>query len=326
MRRRAFLACLGALAAPAAFAQGARSLPRIALVDSTQPTGTMVEGSQSPWSALIAELRSLGYVEGKSIALDRWSGAGAGRATAYRDLARQVVSSKPQAIFVRSRSVLSQFAAETKTVPIVAVGSFSAEVRQPNITGVNAGYDSQQLYGKQVEVLASVLKPGARIAWLGPKIVWDGPTGAAARKAAQEGKLSVHPVLIPIPVRRSTIRQAFADMARAKYDGVLISPATELYPFRDAIVELAVVRGLPSLGNGRIWAEGGALLAYGADVDQLFRRGAHFVDQILKGAQPAALPVENPTKIDLIINLETARSLNMTIPSALVARADRVIE
>jgi len=326
MRRRAFIASLGALVVPRAFAQGQPALPRVALVDSAQPAATMVEGSTSPWNALIAELRSLGYVEGKSVMFDRWSGGGAGRAAAYRDLARQVVASGPQVIFIRSRSVLAQFAAETKSVPIVAVASISAELRQPNITGVQASYDAQQIYGKQVEVLGSLLKPGARIAWLGTKIVWEGVTGGAARKAAQGGKVSVHPVLVPLPVRRSTVRQAFADMAHAKYDGVLVSPTTELYPFRDAIAELAVVRGLPALGNNRLWAEAGTLLAYGADLDHLFRRGAHLVEQILKGSQPSALPIENPTKIELIVNLETARSLNMTIPPALIARADRVIE
>jgi putative ABC transport system substrate-binding protein len=175
-------------------------------------------------------------------------------------------------------------------------------------------------------VLAAVLKPGARIAWLGPKIIWDGAAGEAARKGAQAGKFSLHPVLIPLPVSRSTIRRAFADMAGAKYHGVLISPAVELSPFRDAIAELAVVRGLPSLGGSRAWAEAGALLGYGTDVDHNFRRIAHFVDQILKGAQPGTLPIENPTKIDLTINLETAKSLNMAIPPSLLARADRVIE
>lgn len=325
-RREASFGLLVILAAPLARAQAPSRVPRVALVDTAQPVASMVEGPHSPWGALIAELRKLGYVDGKSVVLERWSGAGAGTATAYRDLARKVVSSQPQAIVVRSRSLLVHFAAETKEAPIVAIGSISAELRQPNVTGVNASFDAQQLYGKQVEVLGSVLKPGAQIAWIGTRLVWDGTVGEATRPGAQSAKLELHPVLIPPPVSRSTIRRAFADIVRAKYDAVLISPATELYPFRDAIAELAVARGLPSLGNGRLWAEAGALLAYGADGDHNFRRGAHLVNQILKGAQPAALPIENPTKVELIVNLETAKALSITIPQTLLLRSDWVIE
>jgi len=326
IRRGAFLGLLALLAAPLASAQTQAPLPRIALVDTAQPVASMVEGPHSPWGALIAELRKLGYVEGKSVTLERWSGAGAGSATAYRELARKVVSSQPQVIVVRSRSMLVHFAAETKEAPIVAIGSISAELRQPNVTGVNASFDSQQLYGKQVEVLGSVLKPGAQVAWIGTRLAWDGTVGEAARFGARSAKLTLHPVLVPPPISRSTIRRAFADIVRAKYDAVLISPVTELYPFRDAVAELAVARGLPSLGSGRLWAEAGALLGYGVDSDQNFRRGAHLVDRLVKGAQPGALPIENPTKVELIVNLETARSLGIAIPQSLLLRADKVIE
>ena len=91
-------------------------------------------------------------------------------------------------------------------------------------------------------------------------------------------------------------------------------------------VELAIARGLPSLGNGRLWAKAGALLGYATELDDTYRRGAHLVVQILKGAQPAALPIENPTKLELIVNLETAKSLGIAIPQALLLRADKVIE
>lgn len=326
MKRRAFLFAAAAFAASLAIAQRQSNLPRIALVDSTQPTITMVEGSQSPWSHLISELRLLGYVEGKNITLERWSGAGAGNATVYRELSRKVASSNPQAIVVRGGTMFRSVASESGSIPVVAIGTIPAELRLRNVTGVNVSFDAQQLYGKQVEVLGAVLKPGARIAWLGPKIVWDGTTGEAARKAAHTAKLTLHPVLVSLPISRSTIRLAFAEMARAKYDAVLISPATELTPFREAISELAVARNLPSLGAGSYWAEAGTLLGYGADLDHLYRRGAHFVDQILKGTQPAALPIENPTKIDLIVNLETAKSLNLAIPQTILQRADRVIQ
>jgi len=331
-RRETLVALLAFTASGRAFAQAAGAKPRVALVDSSERVENMTEGRQSAWGALLGELRRLGYVEGQGILIERWSGGGAASAAAYSELARKVVASQPRIIVVRGRSVLVYFAPETNSIPIVAIATISPELRgnqaRParNITGVHSSFDAQQLWGKQVEVLGSVLKPGARIAWLGTKIAWDGAVGDATRIGAQQAKVSLLPILIASPVSKATIRRAFAEITKARFDAVLISPVTELIPFRESLTEQAVLNKLPSLGSGRLWAEAGALLGYGTDTDHNFRRAAHFVDKILKGADPATLPIENPTKVELIVNLETARSLNIAIPQPLLLRADKVIE
>jgi putative ABC transport system substrate-binding protein len=333
MNRREAIAALLALAgAPRAHSQAPAGPPRIALVDTAAATAEIAEGRHPLWGNLLGELRRLGYVEGQNIALERWSGGGAGTAAGYSALARKVVASRPRLIVVRSRTALSPIAAETRNIPIVAVGTIPAELRASfarpgrNVTGIHVSFDAQQLYGKQVEVLGNVLKPGARIAWLGPKVAWESIVGEAVRKGATDAGVVLLPVFVANPVNKPAIRRAFAEIAQSRFDGVLISPATELFPYRDSVAELAAAQKLPSLGNGRYWAEAGALLSYGADLDHMWRRAAHYVDKILKGADPAVIPIEQPTKVELVINLETARSLGIAIPQSMLLRADRVIE
>ena len=331
-RRDATIGLLALLAAPLARAQAQAQLPRIALVDSTEQPANMAEGGNPRWSALLGELRRLGYVEGKTISVDRWSGGGAATAAGYSALASKVVTSQPRVIVVRSRTVLVHIAAATKKVPIVAIGTIPAELRASlarpggNVTGINVSFDTQQLYGKQVQILRDILKPGARIAWVGPKIVWESIAGEAARKGAVAANVTLHLVLVPSPVNRATIRRAFADIAKMKIDGVLVSPASELFPFRGMIAELLAVQKLPGLGADRYWPEAGVVLGYGGDPEEYWRRGAHYVDQILKGVDPAVIPIEQPTKVDLVINLETAKALGLNIPQSVLMRADRVIE
>lgn len=331
-RRDASFGLLALLAAPLARAQSQGQLPRIALVDPAELPANMVEGGNPVWAAFLGELRRLGHVEGQSVSVDRWSGGGAATAAGYSALASKVVASKPRVIVVRARSVLVHVAAATKKVPIVAIGTIPTELRASlarpggNVTGVNATFDAMQLYGKQVQVLRDVLKPGAQIAWLGPQFMWDTEGGEAARKGAVAANVTLHPVLVTSPVSRATIRRAFADMARMKIDGVLVSPAGELFPFRGTIGELAAVQKLPSLGNGRYWPQAGTLLGYGADFDAMYRRAADYVDRILKGGDPAVMPIEQPSTIELVVNLETARALGIAIPQSMLMRADKVIE
>ena len=171
-----------------------------------------------------------------------------------------------------------------------------------------------------------MLKARARIAWVRSKNVWDASAGEAARKGAVAADVTLQPVFVPSPVNRAAMRQAFADIARMKFDGVLVSPTSELFPFRGMIAELLAVQKLPGLGTNRYWPEAGVVLGYGGDPEEYWRRGAHYVDQILKGVDPAVIPIEQPTKVDLVINLETAKALGLNIPQSVLMRADKVIE
>jgi putative ABC transport system substrate-binding protein len=330
MKRRRALAVLFALAVPLSVRSQPRAqLPRIALVDPGL-TAADVASPDSLWGLLVAELRRFGYVEGKNVAIQRWGGGGAAQDASYKELAKKVVASRPSVIVVPGRSMYF-VAAETTAIPVIAVGSFSPEFQArrarpgSNLTGIDMGFDQQQLYAKQVEVFARVLKPGARVAWLGTKAIWDGAIGEAARRGAKASRLVLHPVFVA-PVNQRALRQAFAEIAQAKVDGVFVSPAVEMLQYRNSVAQMAIASRLPSLGPTRYWAEAGALLSYGVDYDWAFRRAANMVDRILKGAQPGSIPIENPTNIELVVNVRTAKSLKLAIPLTIIQRADRVIE
>lgn len=278
MNRRQVIAALLALgAASTVYAQSMAKLPRIALVDPGEQPANMAEGRHNFWSAFLVELRRLGHAEGQSIIIDRWTGSGFASAEGYSELARKAVASQPRLIVARGPG--------------------------RNVTGIHVSFDSQQLYGKQVEILSGVLKPGARIAWLGSQIAWESPVGEAARKGAASSKVILQPVFVANPINRPAIRRAFSEIGQARVDGLLISPVVELFQHRTSIAELAVVHRLPSLGVNRYWAEAGAVIGYGVDYDDMYRRAAGYVDKILKGADPAVMPIQLPTKVELVINL-----------------------
>ena len=332
MIRRRFVALIaGALAHPACvLAQPASKAPRVALVDPAESPAEMAEGRHPYWGTFLAELRRLGYVEGKSIAIERWSGGG--DTAGYVALARKVVDSRPSLIVSRGRSATLPLAAATKDIPIVTVGTISTEMRASlarpggNVTGLYTSSDDQQLYSKLVEFLREVTRPNARIAWLGPQSIWKGPVGEAGRAGAKRAGLALEAALVASPVDEAAIERAFAAIKNAKLDGVLISPATELFAHRATIARLALAARLPSCASNRSYAEAGVLLSYGAVYEDLWRRAAHYVDRILKGAKPGDLPIEQPSTIELALNLKTAKALGITVPPALLLRADRVIE
>jgi putative ABC transport system substrate-binding protein len=329
-RREAIAALVALASAPRAHAQV--KAPHIALVDAGEQATNIAEGRASFWSAFLVELRRLGHAEGQSVIVDRWTGSGFASAEGYSELARKVVASQPRLIVVRGRNLLIALARSTKDIPIVAVATIAPELRTSlarpgrNVTGIHLSFDEQQLYGKQVEILSGVLKSGARIAWLGSKFSWESPIGEAARKGAASSNVTLHPVFVSNPINKPAIRRAFAEIAQARVDGVLVSPIVELFPHRTSVAELAAVHKLPSLGINRYWAEAGTLIGYGVDYDELYRRAAGYVDKILKGADPAEMPIQLPTKVELVINLETAKELGVAIPQSMLLRADKVIE
>ena len=329
-RRRWLVALGGSVVARAALSQPASNNPRIALVDAAEQVANMSEGRHPYWGALLGELRQLGHIEGKTISVERWSGGG--DTGAYSALARQVVASRPQVIVARGRSIIAPLASATEEIPIVAIGTISSELRASlahpgkNLTGLHVSSDDQQLYSKPVEFLRGVTKANARIAWLGPRSLWDGPAGEAAREGARQMKLALEPVIVASPVDESAIRRAFTAMGAGRFDGLIVSPATEIFPHRAVVARLALELRLPSVAIGRALVVEGVLMSYGPATGEQWRRAAHYVDKILKGAKPGDLPIELPTTIEFVINLKTARALGLTIPQSLRLRADEVIE
>ena len=328
-RRETLLVLLALGAASRSVAQPAAKVPRIALLDTAEKIVNMAEGRHAAWGAFLNELRLLGWVEGKTITIERWTGDG--DTGAYGALARKVAASRPDVIFARGRSMADPMAAATKEIPIVVSGTISTHLyvsyAHPgkNVTGIQFSSGDQLIYSKQIQFLREVTKENARIAWLGTRTIWDGPVGEAQRVGARQAKLTLEPMFVG-PVDDAAIKDAFAEIAARNFDGICVSPATELDPHRATIAAHALKVKLPSLGRDRIFPEAGLLISYGTNDSDGFRKAAHYVDKILKGAKPGDLPIEQPSKIELVVNMKTAKALGIKIPQSVLLRADHVIE
>ena len=320
--RRRFVVALagGLLATPlAARAQQSPTTPRIGVLEANR-------GFDRPFHDGLSQL---GYVEGKNIAIEwRWAQA---RAERFPELAAELVRLKVQVIIATNNPAVAAAQKATKTIPIVMVIvtdpirlGFVATLARPagNITGLTI--QSPELAGKRLQLLKEALPHLTRVA-----VLWDptelGRRGVVEETEAASPRLGLQ--LQPVEVRSaSDIGSAFTAMLREHVGAVLVYGSSMLYAHRATIAELAAKSRLPAMCPGPEWMDAGFVMTYSASLNDMCRRAPYFVDRILKGAKPADLPVEQPTKFELVINLNTAKTLGLTIPPALLARADQVIE
>jgi ABC-type uncharacterized transport system substrate-binding protein len=324
MDRRAFLAGAAALlAAPlAGEAQPAGKVWRIGFVRGSAPPAAEIE-------AFRQGLRELGYVEGKNIGiLFRWAEGRDERLPALvADLIRLNVD-----LIVSSAPAATRAAKEaTTTIPIVMVTvadpvafGFVRSLAHPggNVTGF--AFQHPELSGKRLALLKEMMPKLSRVA-----VLWnaDNPYKAFDMKEVEAAAQASGVMLLSLPVRGVDGLDSAFDTARHGSAGCLITledPFTIAHQAR--IVELAQRYRLPALYGRRIYVDAGGLMSYGPDPIDQYRRAAIHVDKILKGVKPSDLPVEQPTKFELVINLKTAKALGLTIPSSLLLQADQVIE
>jgi ABC-type uncharacterized transport system substrate-binding protein len=326
--RRAFVSgvTLGLLAAPLVpEAQQAGKVYRIGLLDYS----ALDPARQEWWNAFRQQMRQLGYVEGQNVRFEpRWA---EGEDDRLPKLAVELVGLKVDLIVTGGSNAAIAARRTTSTIPIVmASGSdpvalgLVASLRQPggNVTGMTS--INSELAGKRLELLRNVAPRASRIA-----ILWDerdpgsrlGADGTEA--AAKTAGLTIR----SIPVGSlGGLEAAFATAVRGRAGALIVVGTARLFSYRKRIAELALKHRLPTVVGSREYVEAGGLVSYGTDFPDLFRRAAVRVDKILKGAKPADLPVEQPTKFELVINLKTAEALGLTIPQSLLRQADRVIE
>jgi len=320
--RTALVAVLVLLAAPrAAGAQQPNRVPQIGLLG-----GGSASAIAGRIDAFRQGLRDLGYVEGKTIVIEqRWA---EGKPDRLPALAAELVRLKVDAI-VSAGPTVTRACREAKiTTPIVMafdddpVGSgFVASLARPggNITGLSSL--SPGLSAKQLELLKEIIPRVSRVAVLGSLI----HPGTA--QSLKEMELAARAVKVQLQyldvVDPKTIDTAFGAARTQRVDAVLVLTSVVTTTQREQIIELAVKNGLPALYFTAEWVEAGGLLAYGASFTDLFRRAASYVDKILKGANPADLPVEQPTKFELVIDLKTAKTLGLTIPPSVLLRRIR---
>jgi putative tryptophan/tyrosine transport system substrate-binding protein len=275
-------------------------------------------------------LRELGYVEGKDVLFEYRHSEG--RLDRYSDLAAELVGLNPDFIVVGSTGFVAAVSKVTGTIPIVVgnagdlVGTrLVANLARPggNITGSTDM--SADLAAKRFELLREAVPKALRIAAL-----WYPAQGASdelemklIEMAAHRSGVQFQPVAVRNP---EDFPKAYADMIKQRADGVIIIQGSFTAFHSKQLSELAAKHRLPSISEEAVWAESGCLLSYGPDKVHSWRRAASYVDRILKGAKPGDLPIEQPTKFELVVNMKTAKSLGVTIPHSILVRADRVIE
>ena len=327
MRRRAFITLLASTLSAwplVARAQQAGKVARIGFLGTASASGYANEVE-----AFRQGLRELGYIEGKEIVIDyRWADGNYDR---LAELATQLVRSNVDLIVAHGTPGSRAAKQATATVPIVlaVVGDpvqagIVASFARPggNITGQS--FFAPELFAKRIELLRECIphltKAGALV---NPdNTATMGPSLRAAEAAARSLKVEIQSFQVRGP---NEFAAAFESMEKGQLQAVLISDDAVIRASGGQIAASAAIRRLPSVGN-KEFAQAGGLLGYGVDQVETFRRAALFVDRILKGANPADIPIEQATKFELIVNLKTAKTLGITLPPTLLARADEVIE
>jgi putative ABC transport system substrate-binding protein len=332
MRRREVLGVLGGVAVAAwpvvGRTQQVDQLRRIGVLSNISESDTE---AQSMVKALHRGLRELGWVNGRNVQIDhRWA-AGNPRQTAA--FAQELLALKPDVIVAHTTPSVLALRKETDTIPIVFVQisdpigtGFITNLARPggNITGFT-NFESSMV-GKWVEMLKEMAPGISRIAFLfnpqtAPYVTrfYQGPLEASARS------LDVQPSANPVHNARE-MESAIGAFGREPGGGLIMMPDSFNIVHRDQIIALALHHRLPTISPYRFAVEEGGLMSYGVDQVDLFRRAAAYVDRLFKGANPAELPVQAPTKFELAINLKTAKALGLEVPPTLLARADEVIE
>jgi len=325
--KRAFCVALWAMLLAlysSAEAQQPTKIPRIGLLSSSPLSAT-----PERIEAFRQGLRELGYVEGKNIVIE-WR-SGEGKPNREQALAAELVRLKVDVIVTGGSTATRPAKEATVTIPIVMaqdsdpVGNgFVASLARPggNITGLSNF--APELSGKRLELLKEIVPRLSRVAILGTSTV-PGNAQLLRETELAAGTFGVKLQYLDI-LRPKDIETAFRAAGEGRADAILmLVRGPVVTPHRKEIAELAAKKRLPAIYSGTEYVEDGGLMSYGVSLPDLDRRAATYVDKILKGAKPADLPVEQPKKFELIINLKAAKQIDVTIPPSVLARADRVI-
>jgi putative ABC transport system substrate-binding protein len=337
VHRRAFLGAVtsGFLAAPlAAQAQQAGKTARVGVLGAG-PTPSPEELARSiSTNPLWLSLRELGWVIGQNLIIERRFGD---TADELRAGAADLVRLKVDVLFVGGAGLAKLLQAATRTIPIVVVAAggdlvaagLVESLARPggNITGLQSfSYD---LVPKRLEVLKELVPNLSRVAFLQEDVTLVAVPQLRARydQEATQASRTLHMELYPFIVRRAAeFVTAFRGMAKNSDQGLLVMSTPFTFAHRREIIDLAAAHRLAAVYEVHLFVEQGGLISYGVNIPEMSRRGAIYIDKVLRGAEPSDLPIEQPTKFELVINMKTAKAIGHTIPPSLLARADQVIE
>lgn len=321
MRRRKFIACLVAAPLTVAFAQANEQVRLGYLwVGEEDSDGETLLGIRQG-------LADVGLMEGRNLVIERrYAG---GRPERLSDLVRELLRLDVAVLLVPGALATQAARSATETIPIVSVTNdpvalgFAQSLARPggNLTGM-AITASDRLLEKWIELLKDVAPALRRAA-----LLYDPRPAPAIERVAQEAGAAIGAEIVPFRVTDAEgLRAALAAIEQARPDGLLVSNDALLLSSRSALVAFARDRKLPAVYGQREYVDTGGLMSYSTSIYDVWRRAGSFVDKILKGNKPSEMPIERPTKFDLVINLRTAKALDLTIPPSLLARTDEVIE
>ena len=327
--RREFIGLLGGAAVwpLAARAQQSERVRRIGVLVGAQAAGD--PELQANFAAFLQGLQDLGWAEGRNVRIDyRW---GLGDAANVRKYAMELAAVAPDVILASGTSTMAPLLQEARTVPIVFVNvadpvgaGFVDSLARPGGNTTGFLQFEYALSAKWLELLKEVAPNLTRAAILRDPAI---TAGIGQFAIIQSVAASVGVEVSPVSVRDAAeIERAVTAFARSANGGLIATTSALTLLHRDLIVSLAARHRLPAVYSRRTYVVSGGLISYGADLVEQYRRAAGYVDRILKGEKPADLPVQGPTRYELVINLKTAKALGLDIPPALLARADEVIE
>ena len=303
-------------------AQQPGKVPRIGFLCAMNGPSPHTEG-------FLQGLRELGYVEGKNIRIEyRFT---KGKVDPFPELAAELAAMKLDAIVTASPPAIRPTMDATRKIPIVMAQSddpvrsgFVASLARPggNVTGLSSM--APELSSKQLELLKEAVPKINRVA-----VFWDATNTAATHqvKETQATARALGVKLESLEVRGARdLDQAFGKIKKERFSAFVVNQDMLFFDYQSQLADFAVKARLPSVYAWKVFVEGGGLMAYGPSDKEMFRRAATYVDKILKGTKPADLPVEQPTKFELVINLKAAKQIGLTIPPNVLARADKVIK
>lgn len=328
MRRRDFIRLLGgtALWPLAALAQQTERVRRVGVLSPWPASNS--EG-QSRVTAFVQSLKQLGWVDGQNVRIDYRLGDG--KVDTMRKYAAELVALAPDVILASSSNALAPMLEATRTIPIVFAGiadpvaaGYVESLARPGGNATGFTVYEYSISGKWLELLKQIAPDVTRVAVIREFGIAAGPGLFGAIQAVAP---SFGVEVRPVDVRDAgQIERAIAAFAQDSNGGMIVTGSPGQSAHRDLITTLAARHRLPAIYNANLFAAAGGLISYGADFLDQSRRAADYVDRILKGEKPADLPVQAPTKYQLVINLKAAKAIGLTMPPSLLARADQVIE
>jgi putative tryptophan/tyrosine transport system substrate-binding protein len=330
VRRRDFIKVIAGSVAAWSLAARAQQSDRMRLIGVLMGYAESDPAAQSQVAGLRAGLTKLGWTEGSNFRIElRWS---AGDADRMKRFAKELVDLRPDVILGQTTPAVEALARETRTIPVVFVNvndplasGFVASFAYPggNITGFSILSSEQG--GKWVELLKEIAPRTLRMA-----LLFNPATGVPLENFMPSIQAAASSFAVEVrvaPVRtRDEIETVIVAQARDPGGGLIVLPSAFSIANRDQIIALAARYRVPTIYYQRRYTESGGLITYGPDFAEQFRQAPDYINRILKGAKPADLPVQAPTKYELVINLKTAKALALTVPPLLLSRADEVIE